>query len=156
MTRLMTAFALVAALAAPAFAQTAATTNMDILRQKVKADKKLLVAQNLSLTDAEAAAFWPVYDAYQKELQPINERMAATIQAYAKAYNAGPVTNETAKMLIEQSAAIDAAEATLKTSSQPKILAALPATKAARYIQIENKIRAMIRYELAANIPFVE
>jgi len=156
MTRLMTAFALVAALATPAFAQTAATTNMDILRQKVKADKKLLVAQNLSLTDAEAAAFWPVYDAYQKELQPINDRMAATIMAYAKAYNAGPVTNDTAKMLIEQSAAIDAAEAALKTSSQAKILAALPATKAARYIQIENKIRAMIRYELAANIPFVQ
>ena len=156
MTRLMTAFALVAALATPAFAQTAATTNMDILRQKVKADKKLLVAQNLSLTDAEAAAFWPVYDAYQKELQPINDRMAATIMAYAKAYNAGPVTNDTAKMLIDQSAAIDAAEATLKTSSQAKILAALPATKAARYIQIENKIRAMIRYELAANIPFVQ
>jgi Spy/CpxP family protein refolding chaperone len=156
MTRLMTAFALVAALATPAFAQTAATTNMDILRQKVKADKKLLVAQNLSLTDAEAAAFWPVYDAYQKELQPINDRMAATIMAYAKAYNAGPVTNDTAKMLIDQSAAIDAAEAALKTSSQAKILAALPATKAARYIQIENKIRAMIRYELAANIPFVQ
>jgi Spy/CpxP family protein refolding chaperone len=156
MTRLMTAFALVAALATPAFAQTAATTNMDILRQKVKADKKLLVAQNLSLTDAEAAAFWPVYEAYQKELQPINDRMAATIMAYAKAYNAGPVTNDTAKMLIDQSAAIDAAEAALKTSSQAKILAALPATKAARYIQIENKIRAMIRYELAANIPFVQ
>jgi hypothetical protein len=156
MTRLMTAFALVAALATPAFAQTAATTNMDILRQKVKADKKLLVAQNLSLTDAEAAAFWPVYDAYQKELQPINDRMAATIMAYAKAYNAGPVSNDTAKMLIDQSAAIDAAEAALKASSQAKILAALPATKAARYIQIENKIRAMIRYELAANIPFVE
>lgn len=156
MTRLMTAFALVAALATPAFAQTAATTNMDILRQKVKADKKLLVAQNLSLTDAEAAAFWPVYDAYQKELQPINDRMAATIMAYAKAYNAGPVTNDTARMLIDQSAAIDAAEAALKTSSQAKILAALPATKAARYIQIENKIRAMIRYELAANIPFVQ
>jgi hypothetical protein len=152
----MTAFALVAALATPAFAQTAATTNMDILRQKVKADKKLLVAQNLSLTDAEAAAFWPVYEAYQKELQPINDRMAATIMAYAKAYNAGPVTNDTAKMLIDQSAAIDAAEAALKTSSQAKILAALPATKAARYIQIENKIRAMIRYELAANIPFVQ
>jgi Spy/CpxP family protein refolding chaperone len=152
----MTAFALVAALATPAFAQTAATTNMDILRQKVKADKKLLVAQNLSLTDAEAAAFWPVYDAYQKELQPINDRMAATIMAYAKAYNAGPVTNDTARMLIDQSAAIDAAEAALKTSSQAKILAALPATKAARYIQIENKIRAMIRYELAANIPFVQ
>ena len=41
-------------------AQTPGTTNMDILRQKVKADKKLVVAENLKLTDAEGAKFWPV------------------------------------------------------------------------------------------------
>ena len=48
-----------AGLSALAMAQTPATTNMDILRQKIKADKKLVVAQNLKLTDAEGAAFWP-------------------------------------------------------------------------------------------------
>jgi len=32
----------------------------------------------------------------------------------------------------------------------------LPATKAARYVQIENKIRAVIRYEMAAGIPLVQ
>ena len=61
MIRLATAFALVAALAAPAMAQNTGTTNMDILRQKVKADKKLVVAANLNLTEAEGAKFWPVY-----------------------------------------------------------------------------------------------
>jgi hypothetical protein len=44
----------------------------------------------------------------------------------------------------------------LKASYVPKILATLPATKAARYIQIENKIRAAVRYELAEGIPLVE
>ena len=157
MIRLM-AFALAAGLAAPAIAQTpaTATTNMEILRQKVKADKKLVVAQNLSLTDAEGAAFWPVYEAYQKDLQQINQRLMTAIRAYADAYNKGPVTNDTAKKLLEESMAIDEAEAKLKSSSAPKILAALPATKAARYIQIENKIRAAVRYELAAGIPLVE
>jgi hypothetical protein len=38
----------------------------------------------------------------------------------------------------------------------PKILGALPTTKAARYIQIENKIRAVIHYELADGIPLVQ
>ena len=156
MTRLVTSFAVVAALAAPAIAQTTATTNMEILRQKVKADKKLVVAENLKLTDAEGAAFWPVYDAYQKDLQAINQRLTTAILAYADAYNKGPVTNETAKKLLDESLAIDEAEAKLKSASAPKILAALPATKAARYIQIENKIRAAVRYELAAGIPLVE
>ena len=156
MTRLVTSFAIAAALAAPAMAQAPATTNMEILRQKIKADKKLVVAENLKLTEAEGTAFWPVYDAYQKDLQQINQRLAAAIKAYADAYNKGPVTNETAKKLLDEAAAIDDAEAKLKSASVPKVLAVLPATKAARYVQIENKIRAALRYELAAGIPLVE
>jgi hypothetical protein len=155
MFRLTTAVAIVAGLVAPLLAQSGGTTNMDILRQKIKADKKLVVAENLKLTDPEGAAFWPVYDAYQKELQQINQRLAAGIKAYAEAYNKGPVTDETAKKLLDEALAIETAEGTLKNAFVPKIMAALPATKAARYIQIENKIRAAVRYELAASIPLV-
>ena len=154
--RLMTVFAIASALAAPAMAQNAGTSNMEILRQKIKADKKLVVAENLNLSDAEAAAFWPVYEAYQKDLQQINQRLTAAVGAYADAYNKGPVTNETAKKLLDEALAIDDAEVQLKKAAVPKIMAALPAMKAARYIQIENKIRAAIRYELAANIPLVQ
>jgi hypothetical protein len=156
MIRRVVAFALAAGLAVPAMAQKTGTTDMEILRQKIKADKKLVVAQNLNLNDAEGTAFWPVYDAYQKDLQQINQRLTAAIVAYADAYNKGPVTNEVAKKLLDEALAIDEAEAKLKSAAVPKILAALPATKAARYIQIENKIRAAVRYELAANIPLVD
>jgi hypothetical protein len=156
MIRIVTAMALAAGLAGTAMPQTAGTANMEILRQKIKADKKLVVAENLKLTDAEATAFWPVYDAYQKDLQPINQRLTAVILAYADAYNKGPVTNETAKKLLDEAVAVDDAEAKLKSALVPKIVAALPATKAARYFQIENKIRAAIRYELAAGIPLIQ
>jgi|ERR1700752_4713660 hypothetical protein len=156
MKKLVTVGALVAGLASAAVAQTTGTTNMDILRQKIKADKKAVVAANLKLTDAEGAAFWPVYDAYQKDLQQVNQRLAAVVVAYADAYNKGPVTNDTAKKLLDDAIAVDDAEGKLKASYVPKILATLPATKAARYIQIENKIRAAIRYELAEGIPLVE
>ena len=156
MRRLVTACAIVVGLALPATAQTTGTTNMDILRQKIKADKKVVVALNLKLTDAEGAAFWPVYDAYQNELQQINQRLTSVVLAYADAYNKGPVANEVAKKLLDEALAVDQAEARVKESYVPKILAALPATKAARYIQIENKIRAAIRYELAEGIPLVE
>lgn len=156
MTKLVTACAIVLGLVVPAMAQTTSTTNMDILRQKVKADKKLVVAANLQLTDAEGAAFWPVYEAYQKDLQQLNQRMGAMVVAYANAYNKGPVANDVAKKLLDEALAVDDAEAKLRASYAPKILGTLPATKAARYIQIENKIRAVIRYELAAGIPLVQ
>jgi hypothetical protein len=154
MTRLVTVCAIVAGLASAAMAQ--GTTNMEILRQKIKADKKLVVAQNLQLTDAEGTAFWPVYDAYQKDLAQVNQRLGAVIVAYANAYNKGPVGNDVAKKLLDEALAVDDAEAKLKSSYVPKILATLPATKAARYIQIESKIRAAIRYELADGIPLVQ
>jgi len=156
MKKLVTVCALVAGMASAAVAQTTGTTNMDILRQKIKADKKLVVASNLKLTDTEGAAFWPVYDAYQKDLQQVNQRLAAVVVAYADAYNKGPVTNDMAKKLLDEAIAVDDAEGKLKASYVSKILATLPATKAARYIQIENKIRAAIRYELAEGIPLVE
>ena len=156
MTRLVMACAVVAGLALPAMAQTTDTSNMEILRQKIKADKKLVVAEYLTLTDAEGKGFWPVYDAYQKDLQQINQRLGAVIKAYATAYNSGPIANDTAKKLLDEATAVDDAEAKLKGSYVPKVLATLPATKAARYIQIENKIRAVIRYELAAGIPLVQ
>lgn len=143
----------VAALAAPAFAQDKPDTNMQILLEKVKADKKLVVAANMDLNDAEGKAFWPVYDAYQNELQAINNRMGKTILAYADAYNKKAVTDDLAKQLTNEALAIDQDELTLRKTYAAKLNSVLPALKAARYIQIENKIRAAIRYELAAGIP---
>ena len=144
-------------IAGPLQAQTKpATTNMEILRQKIKADKKLVVAANMQLNDAEAKGFWPVYESYQKDLTAINERLAKLILGYADAYNKGPVSDATAKKLLSEYLAIEEAEVKLKRSYVPKLEKALPEAKVARYLQIENKIRAIVRYELADNIPLVE
>jgi DNA-directed RNA polymerase len=129
---------------------------MKILYDKLKADKKLVVAHNMSLTEAEEKGFWPIYDAYQKDLNKINERMIKVINDYALAYNKGAVLNDTAKQLIDEAIAIEVAEAKLKKSYVPKLGKVLPATKVARYVQIENKIRAIVRFELADLIPLVE
>jgi hypothetical protein len=138
-------------------AQEATQMNMDILKEKVKADKKLVVATNMNLTDAEAKSFWPLYDGYQKELEQINHRLGATIKAYADAYNAGKgeISDDTAKKLLAEALAVEESEVKLRQSYAAKLGKALPATKVARYLQIENKIRALVKFELAAEIPLV-
>jgi hypothetical protein len=147
-------FAVAALLALPAAAQTA--SDMQILAQKIKADKKLVVAANMQLTEDEAKGFWPVYDAYQKDLAGINKRLLGVIKSYAEVYNKGPVSDEAAKKLINQAIAVEEAEVKLKRSYVPKLEKVIPGVKVARYIQIENKIRAIGKYELAAQIPLVE
>ena len=147
----------VAALAAaPVFAQSKATdTNMQILLDKVKADKKLVVAANMDLNEAEGKVFWQVYDAYQRDLQAINDRLGKTILAYADAYNKNSLTDDLAKQLTNEAMAIDQDELRLRTICATRLNGVLAAKKVARYLQIENKIRAAIRYELANGIPLV-
>jgi hypothetical protein len=128
---------------------------MQILLDKIKADKKVVVAANLELTEPEKMTFWPIYDAYQKDLQGINERMGRTIKSYADAYNSKSLTNEQAKKLTDDALAIEADEAKLRSSYAAKLNAVLPAKTVARYIQIEGKIRAALRYDMASSIPLV-
>ena len=144
-------------LAVPVMAQNTASssadTNAEILIQKIKADKKLLVAGNMDLSDAEAKQFWPLYEDYQKELEQTNQRIGKTIMEYAEAFNKGPIPNETAKKLLDEVLVIEEAEAKTKRAYADKVAKVLPAAKTARYIQIETKIRALLRAELAKRIP---
>jgi hypothetical protein len=130
-------------------------TEMQILLDKVKADKKLVVAANMNLTETEGKKFWPIYDAYQKELQTINERLANTIRSYANGYVNNSLTDDQAKKLMEDAIKIDEDEVKLRNSYFSKVNAVLPAKMTARYFQIENKIRAALKYELAGGIPLV-
>jgi hypothetical protein len=152
------ALALGVACAIPALAQdkSAADTNMQILRDKIKADKKLVVAANMKLTDAQAKKFWPIYEAYQKELAALNKRLAQVILEYAAADEKGAVTDALASKLIKESISIEQSEATGRKRLADKLGKVLPGKVVARYLQIESKIRAAVRYELASGIPLVE
>ena len=141
------------ALVIPAVAQDKPADNMQILREKIKADKKLMVATNIELTESEAKGFWPVYEEYQKDLTAINQRIGKLIESYAADYRANSLTDEKAKKLVDELVAIEQAEAGLKTTYVPKLSKVLPLKKVARYLQIENKVRALVKYELAASIP---
>ncbi len=64
--------------------------------------------------------------------------------------------DETAKKLLNEVLAIEGAEVDMRKSYVPKFEKVLPAAKVARYYQVENKIRAAIKYELAEGIPLVQ
>jgi hypothetical protein len=143
-------------LAPLSLAQDKPADNMQILRDKIKADKKLVVATNMELTESEAQGFWPIYGEYQKDLQKINQRIANLLESYASDFRGKSLTDEKAKKLINEAVAIEQAEANLKSTYAPKLSKVLPIKKVARYLQIENKIRAVVKYELATGVPLVQ
>jgi hypothetical protein len=163
---------LVATLVVPAFAELAAPTfdeeesvasdmenlakNIGSMDEEISAEKKLFIEENMNLTDAEAIAFWPVYDSYQKELHKITTRLARIIDIYSLEYKKGVLSSKTAKKLLNEYLAIELAEVNLKQSYVRKFGKAIPVIKVARYIQIETKIHAVLYYEIAGKIPLVK
>lgn len=144
-------------LVVPVSAQNRAPDTIRLAQQQQRtADKRLLVTENLWLTEAEARAFWPIYDGYQGELDRIYARIARALSEYVRAYMDNTLTDEQARALTAEALDIDEAEAILAKTYAAKLDAVLPGKKVARYLQIERKIRANFRHELADTIPLVK
>lgn len=153
--RRLSGFVFFLVLLAPAH-WAAAESTMDILREKIAADKKLLVAANMGLTEAEGVDFWPIYEDYQRDLVAINQRLAALVDEYATELFTYSLTDEQAGAHIREMLAIEQAELDMKKTYLPALEGALPMTKVARYLQLETKIRAVLKYELAEGVPLAE
>ena len=82
--------------------------------------------------------------------------MVKLLNDYAADYRTNSVSDDKAKKLTDEYVSVQQAEANLTTSFVPKLNKALSARKVARYLQIENKIRAVIKYDLAATVPLVQ
>jgi hypothetical protein len=128
--------------------------NMDIVRQQIAADKKSFVAQNMQLTQAEAAAFWPVYDALQKDLSALGDRAQNDVEQYAANYKT--LTDAQAASITQDYLATQVQRAQLLVSYLPKFQAVLPQKKVSRYYQLENKAYAIVMYDLVKQIPLVK
>jgi len=142
--------------AVPAFPQEKPPNNLEIIHEKLKADKKLIVEKYMELSESEAKKFWPVYEEYQKDLQTINQRLFNLLQSYAADYRNNSLTDEKARKLLDDWIAIENDDAKRRSSFVPKVTKALPAKKAARYLQIENEYRILLKYDLAATVPLVQ
>jgi hypothetical protein len=128
-------------------------TDMQALRAAVKADKKAYVASVLDLTDAEAKKFWPLYANYQRALDAANRQrndVIVDIVGLSK-----PVSDLYAKNLVKEFISADDAEIRARRSLQSALMKAIPAKKAARYMQLESKIRAAQMYDIAIAIPLI-
>ena len=128
--------------------------NMEILREKAQADKKVIVAAVLNLTEGEAKTFWPVYNAYQSDMVSHYSKLIKLVEAYGEAYNT--MTDETATKILTDYLALERAHVKILSDYVPRFQKVLPPKKVARLYQIENKMRALVNYDLANQIPFVK
>ena len=137
-----------------ASAQDKPADQMELLREKARADKKLVVAEALALTEGEAKAFWPVYNAYQSDMITHYDKVLDFIDRFSKTYDS--MTGDAAIKLLNEYLALETSHVALLKSYVPRFQKVLPAIKVARLYQVENKIRTLVNYDLGRQIPLVK
>ena len=149
--------ALVAPLAmSPAAAQDKAPGAMtsEQWMQRIQSDRTAIVMRSMDLTPEETKAFTPLYEKFQKELGPSRKQLGRAILDFVNAD--AKLTDANAQRLATQVLAADRDQARLHEKHFKELLKVLPARKAARYMQIENKLDAVVRYETAKAIPLAQ
>lgn len=134
-------------------------TDMDALRTAVRTDKKAFVASTLQLTDTEARRFWPVYDAYQRVVDDSNRQRTVAVMTLISRDR--PISDLYARSLASDLLAADELEVKARRTLQNRLMRGiptriLPPKKAARYLQLESKIRAVLAYDIASTIPLIK
>jgi len=127
---------------------------MQALRTAVRADKKAFIASKMQLTEAEAKKFWPIYDQYQRDLDLANRQQTRAIEGLIARDK--PVSDLYAKALLNDFIGADELELKARRKLYSRLISALPPKKAARYMQIESKIRAFQDYDIAVAFPLVQ
>ena len=125
-----------------------------ILLDTIRANRKALVAVNLDLSPEEANEFWPLYDRYQKEISATGDRVVAIVDEYTATFR--DLSNEKALQLMESYLAAEAERLQVRRTYLGEFAKILPGRTLARFYQIENKMDAVVRYDLAATIPVVD
>ena len=126
----------------------------ELTNEVIKAQKKRIVGANMQLTEEEQKGFWPLYDTYQAELNKLEDKEIALITMYAEHYQ--DMTDQKAQELLDQFLAVDEEALKVRRAHVKKFLKVLPAKRVARYFQIENKLNAIVNYDLARGIPLVK
>lgn len=128
--------------------------DLEMLRKDIRSQKKQLMAQNLTLTDADATKFWPIYDQYTAEQIKINDKKYATIQEFADRF--GTMSDAQATSLIKQWLDVDIAVVQLRAKYLPIVSQAIGGRKGATWAQLDRRIQMMVDLQLASRTPLVQ
>ena len=154
MNKILIAFAAVAALGAAEATLAQATNTRDdteLLISQIQTDKRAIVLSTLQLTDPQVQAFTPIYDEYQREMKELMTRGSEIINKFAANY--GAMTDDAAKDIMKDFFKLrDDRNAVLEKYSK-RMQKALPPTKVLQWLQVENKLNALLDVEAAASIP---
>jgi hypothetical protein len=135
---------------ASAWAQTA-KERLDLTREAVESQRRILVSGSLRLSDSEAKAFWPLYDGYEKERRPYDERASKLVADFLA--SAATLTDAQARAMLDEAFRIDEGRVRVRRAWYDRMAKAIPPRQLVRFYQIETKLDSVVRADLSRQIP---
>jgi hypothetical protein len=127
--------------------------DLALLRRDIRAEKKKLIAANVSLTETEATKFWPVYDQYVAEMTKHNDDFFAVIKDYAA--NQKTITDAQATSMIKRWVEIQIARDQTRQKYIPLFEKVIPGRKVALFFQIDRRLYALLDMQVSSEIPLI-
>jgi len=128
--------------------------DIELLRKDLRAQKKAIVAANLTLTADQATKFWPVYDQYIAEQTKIHDQKYAVIKEFATSW--GTISDAQGEDLTKRALAVDDQVAQLRMKYLPNFLKVLPGKQVATFYQIDRRLQMMVDLQLMSELPLVQ
>ena len=128
-------------------------TDVVLLRRNLRAEKKQLLALNLSLTEAEATKFWPVYDQYAADMAKHNDEFYTLIKDYAAKQKT--LTDAEAVSLIKRWAAIQVELSQTRQKYIPMVEKVITGRKAALFFQIDRRLYSLMDLQTSSKLPLL-
>lgn len=126
---------------------------IELMRKDVRAGKADIIGKTMQLDATQAAAFWPVYKAYEAERQALGDLRLNVIQDLAEHFDT--LNDAKAKGLLDRSFAIEDQRLALEKKYRDEFLKVLPAKVVARFFQVESRLNNLINLEISSQIPLV-
>jgi hypothetical protein len=129
------------------------TNIIESIRFVYQSDRLTLVGKTLQLTASESADFWPLYRSYRADIDKLGDRLVKLTLEYAEAYPNVP--EDRAKQLLKDYTALDEKLVSKRGWYFKRASKILPAAKALRWAQLENRMDLILRLQLAGSIPMM-
>ena len=130
---------------------TVTDADIALLRKDIRAMKMQVIGENMSLSEAEAQKFWPIYKHYADDLHEVHNEKYALFKQYAETW--ATMTDEDARVYIRRSMEVDAEAQALRLKYVPVVSQVLPGKKAATFFQLERRLCLMVDLQLFSQIP---
>jgi hypothetical protein len=130
------------------------TAYAELLRSDVRAQKVAILTEVMGFTEAEDAAFWPIYREYDLEMSKLGDERLALVTEYAGAYS--KLTDAAAEKLASKAIDLEVRRQAAKAKCYERVKAALSPRTALRFLHVEHQLQLLIDLQISASLPIVK